>query len=362
MSVLEMCRFHGGNPPRGILYDFSTPINPLGAPKILKDLIYEAVKSCVYEKYPDYMYKDLKEAIAEFYNVDPQNIVVSNGAAEALTNIILCLRPKKLIVFEPTFGDYKCLVQYLNIPLISIAYVETVDSYRIELEDIEYLSRYINERNSVVLFSNPNNPTGAYIDLKSVEEIAKLFNEATIVVDEAFTELCRECVSAQRLTKDYENIVVVKSLTKTFGVPGLRIGFVYTSNRGVVEALEICRQPWNVNSIASYIFTKAFKEFKDEMKRFIEESQKVVETEREFLSNSLKEMGLKVYKSHAPYILVKHSVYRAEDVIKALNSFGIHVRDASKYPYLTPYHIRVAVRLRKENEYLVKVYREAGIR
>jgi histidinol-phosphate/aromatic aminotransferase/cobyric acid decarboxylase-like protein len=99
-----------------------------------------------------------------------------------------------------------------------------------------------------------------------------------------------------------------------------------------------------------------------ELKKFIESSKHIVATERNFMVKGFSELGIRVYESHAPYILLMHRECTAKEAIKALTTLGIYVRDASTFPYLTPYHVRVAVKLKEENIHLIEAYKVIGIR
>jgi threonine-phosphate decarboxylase len=354
-------RLHGGKPPEGVKYDFSIPVNPLGTPEILAKLFEEAVKLRVYAKYPDYEYNELRNAIAEFYGIEAENIIVLNGAAEGMNLAISCIKPEQLIVFEPTFGDYRYLAYTLKIPIVSISYREYVNRFELNLEAVEYLANYV-KGDILILLSNPNNPTGAYVEPEIIKKVVELFKKSIVVVDEAFVELCEDCSTLLHLTKVYENLVVLRSLTKVFAVPGLRLGFLYTHNKKILEVLDACRQPWNVNSIATYVFSKAMVHEGSALRKFIEHSKHTIVVERDFLVKSFLELGIRAYKSHAPYILLMHRELTAREAIKALVSLGIYVRDASTFPYLTPYHVRIAIKLREENVRLIEAYRVSGIK
>jgi len=358
---VKVFRAHGGRAPEGVKYDFSVPVNPLGPPKTIERLIEEAVKTKVYARYPDYEYLKLRHAIAEFYGIEAENIVVLNGAAEGLNLLISCLRPELLIVFEPTFGDYRYLAYMLKIPIISIPYRERKDEFELDFDVAEHLAKHIKNR-ALILLSNPNNPTGAYVSPNIIENLARIYENAVLIVDEAFVELCEDCSSSQHLVKRCENVVVLRSFTKTFAIPGLRLGYLYTHNKDVLEVIELCRQPWNVNSIATYVFSRALTHNASELREFIEYSKRVIAIEREFLTKRLSELGVIVYNSHAPYILLRHYEFTASKANEALTKLGIYIRDASTFPYLTPYHVRIAVKLRDENVRLIEAYKVIGIR
>jgi len=354
-------RIHGGRTPPGITLDFSTPINPLGAPEAIHKLVEEAVKLRIYTKYPDYEYQELRQAIASFYSIDEDRVIPLNGAAEGISLAIACLKPNVLVVFEPTFGDYRLEAHALGIPVISISYVERVDEYELNIYGAEELGKVVRNRKALVLLSNPNNPTGCYSELRLLKHLAEILENSVVLIDEAFIELCNECESVLSLAKDYENVAILRSLTKTFSVPGLRIGFLYLGNEKVYEVLEACRQPWNINSLTSFVFSKALTEYASQLRKFVEDSRRVIAEERSFLVKSFRELGIKVYRSRAPFILVRHKRFTSRQVNEALTRFGIVVRDASTFTYLTPYHARVSVRLREDNRRLVETYKVLGI-
>jgi histidinol-phosphate/aromatic aminotransferase/cobyric acid decarboxylase-like protein len=180
-----------------------------------------------------------------------------------------------------------------------------------------------------------------------------------VFIDEAFIELCDECESMLSLARNYENVVALRGFTKTFNVLGLRISFLHTSNKRVYEVLEACRQPWNIDSLTSFVFSKALTECASKLRRFAEESKRVITEERSFLIKNFRDLGIKVYRSRTPFILIRHKRFTTRHVNDALARFGIIVRDASIFVYLTPYHARISMRLRENSQKLIETYRGA---
>ncbi len=352
--MLQQLRIHGGHAPEGCI-DFSTPINPLGTPEIIKQLIYESIRSETYSSYPDYSYKILRETIAEFYNIESEYIVPLNGAAEALYLIIGAEKPITAIVFEPTFGDHRPLFHILSMNYISIQYVELFDRYVFPFNIANSLYRLIQPR-CIILLSTPNNPLGTCVSMETIETMLQIYKNCNIIVDEAFMDLSKDCRSAFKLVKDYKNIIILRSLTKTFSIPGLRIGFLYTSNMELLYRIEIFRQPWNVNNIANYVLSRALHEYKGDLRKFIEYSKDVIERERQFLEQSLYNLDVHFYKSSAPFILVRFQS-DVKHIQQSLKQFGIWIRDASTFQSLTKYHGRISVRLRRDNEVLINALR-----
>ncbi|ADM27174.1 aminotransferase class I and II [Ignisphaera aggregans DSM 17230] len=350
-----MYRYHGGRVARDII-DFSVPINPLGPPKHVIDILRDVIENnvSIIAKYPDYEYNDLRKAIAEFYGVKSEYIVPLNGAAEALYIALAVYRPRNLIVIEPTFGDYRATSYALEIPLISIQYIENPDTFIFPLELLLSIPRDI-ARKSIILLSNPNNPTGCFISIKHIEEIVKTFRESLILIDEAFIDLSEKFQeNTLHLVEEYDNIVVIRSLTKSFSVPGLRIGFMYVCDR-FSNIFDLYRQPWNVNALANYLFIELFSRFGDDTRRFLEISRQYISSERSRIIQHLRRLGFTVYNSYAPYILVRSHRYSAEEINNMLLRYGIYVRDTSSYTPLTKYFFRVAIRGKHDNDYFIEI-------
>ncbi len=338
-----MLRYHGGRAGQHVL-DFSSPSNPLGPPPIVDEIIANHVRNRGYTRYPDHEYRMLKEAIAEFYNLNPDNIVPLNGSAEALQLLIPVLKPNSIISIEPTFGDHKLQSQALGVPLITIPYILRRSRYEFDPHIYCSLPSEL-KANSIVLTSNPNNPTGALTPRRVLEELLSCSPDNTVlVVDEAFSDFTGDVESM--LDLDDERVVVLRSFTKIFSIQGLRAGFIYSSSRRVIRLLESFRQPWNVNSVAVEVIVGLLSW--NDVGGYIRRTLDVVSEERKFLEEHLAKLSFDVYKSHAPYILVRHSMPHPH-FNKMLLERGLLVRDASTFTYLTPYHSRLSVRLREDN-------------
>ncbi len=242
----------------------------------------------------------------------------------------------------------------MEIPLISIQYIEGVDTFIFPLELLLSIPRDI-ARKSIILLSNPNNPTGCFIGIKYVEEIVRTFRESIILIDEAFIDLSeRFQESSLHLVKEYDNIVVIRSLTKSFSVPGLRIGFMCISNR-FSKIFDLYRQPWNVNALANHLFIELLSKFKDDVKKFLEISRQYISNERSRVTSHLRKLGFIVYNSHAPYILVRSRKFSAQEINDMLLRYGVYVRDASSYTPLTKYFFRVAIKSVNDNNYFIEI-------
>lgn len=347
-----MLRHHGGRVVVGVV-DYSSPSNPLGPPEIIEDIIVDYARSRGYSRYPDYEYRELRDAIANYYKLDPELIVPLNGSAEALQLLLPVIKPRTLISIEPTFGDHRLQAYTLGVTHLTIPY--TRRGWRFELNPAYYceLPRALREE-ALILLSNPNNPTGTLTPRAVIEELLECSGANTvIVVDEAFADFTEGEESLLGVT--LENTVILRSFTKILGIQGLRAGFLYTSSRRLVARIDNLRQPWNVNSLSSRIVVELLRWSK--LKSYIEEARRVVEIERSYLTSRLKDLGLTVYESQAPFILLEQPIPHPkfnEELLKR----GFYVRDASTFTYLTLYHSRVSVRMRDDNVKLVRAVEE----
>ncbi len=347
-------RFHGGRCPEGFI-DFSSNTNPLGPPQCFLEALKSCVDSGAIARYPDYSYSRLREALASWYSVSPEGIVPLNGAAEGLQLIPTALRVKTLITAEPTFGDHECLCRLLGIELLRITYSESGDCFSPPPpEDVAELVVRA-EKPAAVIVSDPNNPTGSSLPSGWIDDlISYLPRESLLIIDAAF----KEFEGFLRLDRfdGVEGLAFVLSLTKVYAVPGLRIGFTYSPDPLIIKSLNMVRQAWNVNGLAECVITEAFTRFRDELMSYLRITREVVRCEREFLASGLRGLGLKVFKSSAPYLLVKHSGIDAGFVEEFMLGEGICVRNASSFYGLGREFTRVAVRLRDDNNALLNAF------
>jgi len=341
-------RIHGGR-IKAVL-DFSVNINPLGPPQELLEILGGVCSpKALIEKYPDYEYSALREALSEFYSIDQSLIIPLNGSSEALPLVVLALRPRRIVSLEPTFGDHRILCESLGIDCSPMFQRDLGDRFSAELED---LKRACKDEDALIYMSNPNNPTGSHIDPGEIVDMASRCR-ARILVDEAYAELCDRC--DRKLGEPYEGLIIARSLTKWLSAPGLRIGFL-ASSRAIARAIDSIRPPWNVNSIAECCITALLKGYGDRMVSFIERSRAYIAGERRFLSEAMSRAGLHVYRSSANYLLARLPGDVDTDlVLKRLQGRGVSVRDCRSFAGLGRGYIRISVRRRDDNSLLASI-------
>ena len=300
------------------LLDFSASLNPLPP---------EFAWSCApadLASYPDNEYLRLKECIARAFHRDTEEICVGNGSIELIRvfcSVVLSGR-KTYYAGVPTFGEYD-----LSARLAGAAPATGVDAA------------------DVTFACNPNNPTGELYQRSDMLARARkaAMRHGILFADEAFIELADPTQSVVRDAG--ESLFVLRSLTKSFAVPGIRFGYGF-GDPDLVARIETARPPWSVNAYAEAFALAAFAHLDK-----LEKSRKYIEKEREFLRTELQGLGLRCHPSQVNYLLVDCSC-DADQLCTDLDKRGILVRDCSSFGL--PRSIRVAIRTHAENAQLVE--------
>lgn len=326
------------------LIDFSANINPLGVNIKVKEAIINALNEI--ERYPDITYYNLKLAISEFEKVNYNNLILGNGAAEVIFNLVRAIKPKKVLIPAPTFGEYEEAVLSIN-SSIEYYYLKEDNNWIID-EDI---INHINEDIDMVFICNPNNPTGILTDKEVIINIAKkaLSTNTILAIDESFLDFIRdgENYSVINLLKEYNNIFIIKSMTKLFAIPGIRIGYGMCENKEIIKNMELVSVPWNINILAEKATLEAIKD-----KEYINRTISYIQKEKNYLYKELNKFNdIKVFNPSVNFIMFK--IINNIDLKLELMKENIIIRSCNNYIGLDDSYYRVAVRTREENDNLI---------
>lgn len=323
--------------------DFSANINPMGMPPGAVRAAADALQQCT--QYPDPLCRELRAALAAYEGIPAEQIVCGNGAADLIFRIVAATHPQRALLLEPTFAEYEQALRSMD---CSIAYFPLQESEGFVLPEA-FLQQLTPEINLLFL-CNPNNPTGRTVSPALLQEIWKRCEEAGIllVVDECFNEFLEH--PEQNTLKDVletgANAVILKAFTKSFAMPGLRLGYGLCGNRDLAERIFSCGQPWGVSIPAQAAGVAALQE-----QGYLERMRRLIQTERRWLSENLARLGLCVFPSEANYIL-----FRTETEIslrERMEQRGVLIRACGNYRGLDDRYYRIAVRGHDENERLI---------
>lgn len=272
-----------------------------GNKDLFKDLLKELVDDFYLNIYPDDSYTDLKKAISEYIGCETSNISVGNGSSELLD---LCVKAfvdtdELILSLDPTFSMYCVYAKIANSRYIQLG---GNNDFTININDV---IKSIKENNpKLIIICNPNNPTGTVIEKEDILNIIKS-TDNIVIVDEAYMEFSDESVVDE--IENYENLVVVRTLSKAFSMAGIRTGYLL-ANKELIKTVEKVRPPYNLNSVSAFLAVKALEQ-KDKMLDYVKELKK----ERKKVYKSLLDMGIKVFPSGANFIFFYCNVEDLED-------------------------------------------------
>ncbi|AMQ19207.1 aminotransferase class I/II-fold pyridoxal phosphate-dependent enzyme [Thermococcus peptonophilus] len=318
LEPVKFSAYHGGarRKEEGLI-DFSASLNPY-PPKWLNEM-FERAKE-ISDRYP--YYEELEDGLSELVG---ESVTVTAGITEALYLLgILALRRRKVIIPTHTYGEYERVARIFGADVIKGP------------NDPEGLSQLV-EESSVVFFCNPNNPDGRFYREKGLRPLLDAIEDknALLVLDEAFIDFVERPESPEG-----ENIVKLRTFTKSYGLPGIRIGYVL----GFSEAFRSVRMPWAIGSTGV-----AFLEFlMDDMFQHLRKTMPLIWREKKRIEKAL---GV---KSDANFF-IKH-VENAKKTVEELKKRGILVRDCTSFGL--PEYIRFSVRKPEENEVLIRAFQE----
>lgn len=330
---------------KGPLLDFCIPVNLHFPPPQMVQRIGEHLPE-ILRYYPDYAEVHAKH-IGEFTGVPPECIVPANGSTEIITR--LChLSRGPILTPIPTFSRWTDLPDELGIRLHTIKQ-DVRRNFRLEVAEL--VSRVTELGIRMLVISNPNNPTGAWFEAGEIEELVLSLPEVElIVIDESFIDFS-DLESAVSLIPRAQNLVVVKSLGKSLGWHGVRLGYAATNSR-IADLLSSQLPFWNVNGLAAYIL-KTLSEFKDEFRQ----SLALVAQDRTYMLNQLERVpGLEVFPSKANFLYVELSSRLPGRKLRdrLLERYGLMVRECSNKIGSSERYLRLAVQTKEAIDLLVQ--------
>lgn len=295
-----------------------------------------------YNRYPDPLQLAVKTRLSEIKGVPPQNIFLGNGSDEAIDILFRAFcRPgiDNVITVPPTYGMYEVSA---NINDVAIKKIPLTPDYQLNLEEI---AAAIDENTKMIFICSPNNPTGNSINREDIETILANFS-GLVVIDEAYINYSRQKSFIQELT-EYSNLVVLQTLSKAWGLAGLRVGMAFASEE-IIEVFNRVKPPYNINEASQQLALEALNNI-DQVNAWIKETV----AQREKLVSSLAKLTFvtKIYPSDANFVLVKTT--NARGIYNYLVEKGIIVRDRSKIE-LCEGSLRITVGTPAENDKLIE--------
>ena len=328
------------------IIDSSASLVPFKPPKLILDVLISEIKTLGFRYYPERNLNSLREIIGKFHQINPDNILPGNGASELITWAgYEASKSGASCIPSPGFVDYE---RSLNCWNASFDYAELPKNWSNSFPQ----TFPIKPNCDVLWITNPHNPTGQLWDKKSLEIILKKYK--LVICDEAFLAITPngEKESLIPLTKKYDNLLVIRSLTKLFNIAGLRLGYIIGSSEKL-KKWNIKRDPWPLNSFA----IKAGIELLSNKILYEEWTSKIhdwVNTEKNWVSNELSKIkNLKVHNSSTNFFLIE-SKFSLSSNIHYLEKKGILIRECNSFRFLNEKWARISLQTRKNNKILCR--------
>ena len=323
--------------------DFSSNITPIGVPQAVKNILKKTLDNI--QKYPDFRSTEVISSLKKYTQLDKSYLIVGNGAIELIYNFCFAFLSKntKVLIPVPTFQEYEAAAKLNN---CKISYFKTMNLS-------ENLDSFLSKipKQGCVFICNPNNPTGKILSKNQILLIIKTAKKLSsiVFVDECFIEMVPESNNTViSYVKEYDNLFVLRSLTKSFGLPGLRIGYA-ASSKQIIKILQKIKIPWSVNSLAQDAANIALKN-----KSHLKKSNSVIKKELNYLISTISKLdGFDCYESSTNFILIK-TKHNSTKLQQKLLKHKILVRDCKNFRGLDDHHIRIAVKSHKDNMKLVR--------
>ena len=342
---------HGGDIYRNkVDIDFSVTLNPYGIPeKVAKALEYSIKRA---GQYPDIRQEEVRNAIGHLTGLEKDSIYAGNGTSELIQASVRAVNPKKALLFEPGFSGYSHALKGTGC-MIGRHILSEDNGFKITEADTEELKK----GTDLVILTDPGNPSGKNLDddilLNILERAEK--NDTTVILDESFyflSDRAAEGVSfrGRELLEKYDNLIIISSLTKLFAVPGVRIGYVFSTPLNI-EKIIMQLSEWNLSVPGEEAVKAGIKVIKET--DYIKQSVRLIKREREYMIRELKSMKLTVYDSDTACILFKGP----GDLYEKLLKQRLLIRDCSDLAGLKKGYYRTAVRTHEDNEILIKSIR-----
>jgi threonine-phosphate decarboxylase len=352
---MSIAHEHGGNvfavarslgiPPERIV-DFSASINPLGMAPGVRDALGNCVDRLLH--YPDKGAAELKASLASYHGLDAAQLTVANGSTELIHLIPRVFGGSRALIVAPAFAEYACALERSGWE-IDYFTLDSGDGFALSLPALQ---EKLAEGFDMLFICNPGNPTGALIPKDAIAQVLELCrgNGVFLVLDEAFIDFCEED-SAKDLIGKFERAVLLRSMTKFFAIPGLRLGYAIGAP-GTIDAIASLQDPWSVNTAAQVAGIVSLGDAD-----YCGRTRSYVAVERDFLCDGLGRLpSLSVFSSRANYLLAEiRSGSSAGELRSRLMESGILIRDCGNFQGLDGRFFRVAVRLREENGRLLEL-------
>lgn len=333
------------------LLDFSANINPLGLAPELRQLLTAGLDELT--RYPDTTYLALREKLSQHFQVPVDWVFVGNGAVQLLFDVAATLEIKNVLLLAPAFAEYERAFTRID---AKVTYFDLAPAQQFQI-DVSALIATLQQHPEIeaVCLGNPNNPTGQVLAREQMQQLQVYCQQRHIwlLIDEAFMDFLPDetAVSLVPTLQTDDQVVIVRSATKFFAIPGLRLGYAIVPHKQLGQRLLAFSEPWALNSLAAIAGQHIYQ-----LSEYIQATKRWFAQEQPWLQQQLAQIPqLTVFPSQVNYILLRAT---PTDLAEQLLQLGIVIRTCADYRQLDAHYYRVAVKDHAANQRLLMALKQ----
>ena len=332
------------------IVNFGANVNPLGLSENVKNAIASHLD--LLSSYPDREYTSLRETISGYCGIPADFILPGNGSSELISLLIEARAPKRTLILGPTYSEYSRELSFSGSSQ-EYYHLKEEDDFQLDVED---LCRTLKAGGyDFLILCNPNNPTSSAILQEDMRQLLRFCKDSDIfvMIDETYVEFAPDisAVTAVPLTREFENLMVLRGVSKFFAAPGMRLGYGITGNQGFLRKMKEKQIPWSLNSIGAFAGELMLRDTD-----YIDRTRSLILSERDRLYQTLSaDPDYKAYQPYANFILLRimKQGVTSFDVFERCIKKGLMIRDCASFQCLDGEYIRFCIMMPEDNTRLL---------
>ena len=351
-DIEKICSYY--HLDRDKIINFAANVNPLGLSALVKEAISTHLD--LLSSYPDRNYTSLRENISNYCGIPADFVLPGNGSSELISLLIEEKAPRHTLILGPTYSEYSRELSFSG---------STQEYYHLQegsnfVLDIDDLCRTLRQGYDFLILCNPNNPTSSAVSQQELRRLLAFCRDRNIfvMIDETYIEFVPDiqAFTAVPLTMEFQNLMVLRGVSKFFAAPGLRMGYGISGNNDFLAKMRNKQTPWSLNSLGAFAGELMLRD-----QKYISKTRELILSERKRLFQALSEMpAYQVYPAYANFFLLKiqkeglTSFQVFENCIKN----RLMIRDCSSFQCLDGEYIRFCIMMPEDNDRLLEVLRQ----
>ncbi len=352
-DIEKVCEYYGLN--KDTIINFGANVNPLGLSRHVKETLANHLD--LLSSYPDRDYQALRSVLSAYCQIPADFILPGNGSSELISLLIEERHPQHTMILGPTYSEYSRELGFSD-STIDYFYLKPEQNFQLSVEEL--CIALSQKQIDFLILCNPNNPTSSALfrpELIKLLTFCRDFN-IFVMIDETYVEFAPDidAVSAVSLTRDFQNLMVLRGVSKFFAAPGMRFGYGITGNAAFLKKLKDKQIPWSLNSLGAFAGELLFQD--DD---YIKKTRNLILSEREYMYTKLRELPFfHVYPAYANFILlqIQKDGLTSFSVFESCIQEDLMIRDCSSFSGLDGQFVRFCIMHPTDNRKLLAVFQK----